>query len=229
MTSLPDTTGTDSPVGLDAGALVRRSLVTFVCMVGLAAAFTCLFFSMRSVMDIGGSCASGNVPYEITRPCPQGVGGLMVGSIFGGLIFLGIYAFNAIGPNLTLLAWPVLFLSLGWNFLEYAFSPPDGSSGIVWGWLICGILFVLMGGLPLLFGIKLALDSKGKAQESRIGRLQAKRRSVANRYGRGGTEVPATRNIWIYGLVLQLVAIGVGIWVGIQIFEWATDSTVVFG
>lgn len=216
------TTRTESPVGLDSSALVRRSIVTFLCMIGIAAAFATLFLSMRSVMDIGGSCASGNVPFEITRPCPTGVPGLMVGSIFGGLILLGIYAFNAIGPNLTLLAWPVLFLSLGWSFLEYAFSPPDGSGGIVWGWLICGILFVLMGGLPLIFGIKLAIDG----QESRISRIQARRRTVANRYGRGGTEVPATRNVWIFGLVLQLVAMGVGIWVGIELFEWATASNV---
>jgi hypothetical protein len=149
----------------------------------------------------------------------------MIGAIFGGLILIGIYAFNAVGPNLTLLAWPALFLSLGWNFLEYGFSPPDGSDDIVWGWLICGILFVLMGGVPLIFGIKFLLDGK----ESKISRIQAKRRSVANRYGRGGTEVPTTRNVWIYGLVLQLVAIAVGIWVGIELFEWATDSTVVFG
>ena len=222
---MTSTTSTESPAGLDTGALVRRSLVTFLCMVGIAAAFTVLFFAMRSVMDIGGSCASGNVPYEITRPCPDGVPGLMVGSIFGGLILIAVYAFNAVGPNLTLLAWPALFLSLGWNFLEYAFSPPDGSDGIVWGWLVCGVLFVLMGGLPLLFGIKLAIDHK----ESRISRLQAKRRSVANRYGRGGTEVPATRNIWMYGLVLQLVAIGVGIWVGMELFESATDSTIIIG
>jgi len=222
VTGTVGTTGTDSAVGLDPAVLVRRSIVAFVCMVGIAAAFTCLFWSMRSVMDIGGSCASGNTPFEITRPCPTGVPGLMIGSIFGGLILLVIYAFNAIGPNLTLLAWPVLFLSLGWNFLEYAFSPPDGSDGIVWGWLVCGVLFVLMGGLPLVFGIKFALDGK----ESRVSRIQEKRRSVANRYGRGGTEVPATRNIWIYGLVLQLVAIVVGIWVGIEIFEWASDSSV---
>jgi hypothetical protein len=217
----------ESPVGLDAGALVRRSIVTFMCLVGIRAAFTALFFSMRSVMDIGGRCYSGNVGIDpaVVRQCPDGVAGLMIGAIFGGLILIGIYAFNAVGPNLTLLAWPALFLSLGWNFLEYGFSPPDGSDDIVWGWLICGILFVLMGGVPLIFGIKFLLDGK----ESKISRIQAKRRSVANRYGRGGTEVPTTRNVWIYGLVLQLVAIAVGIWVGIELFEWATDSTVVFG
>jgi hypothetical protein len=221
------TAGTDAPAGLDTGALVRRSIITFLCMIGIAAAFTVLFFSMRSVMDIGGRCFSGNVGIDpnVVTQCPEGVPGLMIGSIFGGLILIAIYAFNAIGPNLTLLAWPVLFLSLGWNFLEYAFSPPDGGEGIVWGWLICGVLFVLMGGLPLVFGIKFALDGK----ESRISQLQARRRSVANRYGRGGTEVPATRTVWVYGLVLQLVAMAVGIWVGIELFEWATDSVIRFG
>ncbi len=50
------------------------------------------------------------------------------------------------------LAWPGLFLSLGWNFLEFAFAPPGG--GFAWGWLICGVVFVLMGGLPLLLAFK---------------------------------------------------------------------------
>ena len=33
--------------------------------------------------------------------------------------------------------WGVLFGSLGWNFLEFAFKGAD----IVWGWLVCGVLF----------------------------------------------------------------------------------------
>ena len=40
------------------------------------------------------------------------------------------------GPKLVALAWPALFLTLGWNFLEYAFDPPPPDSGIVWGWLL---------------------------------------------------------------------------------------------
>jgi hypothetical protein len=54
------------------------------------------------------------------------------------------------------LAWPGLFLSLGWNFLEFTFSPPGG--GLAWGWLICGVLFVLMGGLPLILAFKPARE-----------------------------------------------------------------------
>jgi hypothetical protein len=48
-----------------------------------------------------------------------------------------------------MLAWPALFLSLGWNFWEYGLDPPGGD-GVDAGWIVCGVIFVLMGGLPLL-------------------------------------------------------------------------------
>ena len=47
------------------------------------------------------------------------------------------------------LAWPVRFLSLGWNFLEYWVRNPFGE-GVELGWLIPGIIFVVMGGVPSL-------------------------------------------------------------------------------
>jgi len=213
------TTQTPPGSSYTTGTLVRRSILCFVSMLGVAAALTVLFFSMRAVMDIGGSCASGNVPYAITRPCPTGVPGLMVGSILLGLVFLGVYAFSAVGPNLTLLAWPALFLSLGWNFLDYGVSPPDGSTGPVWGWLICGVIFVLMGGLPLIFGTMAVLNGR----ETRAIRA---RTSLVNRYSSSGAVVLEGRNLWRYGLMLQLVAIAVGIWVGIELYEWGTGSTI---
>jgi hypothetical protein len=37
------------------------------------------------------------------------------------------------------------------------------------------------------------------------------------------------RNVRTYGIVLQAVAIVVGIFVGIQLFEWATGTTVSLG
>ena len=51
-------------------------------------------------------------------------------------------------PNLLIPMWGVLFGSLGWNFLEFAFTGGD----IVWGWLVCGVVFWLMA-LPAVFGI----------------------------------------------------------------------------
>lgn len=131
-------------------------------MLGLAlsaASMAVLFLSMRAVMSIGGSCAEGG-PYAIARPCPDGVAWMLPVSIFAGLIGLGIYAgANAglPGPRLVLLAWPALFLSLGWNFWDFGLNPPSGD-GLVWSWIICGVVFVAMGGLPLL--VLLSADAR---------------------------------------------------------------------
>ncbi|MFO7591043.1 MAG: hypothetical protein R6X23_09110 [Acidimicrobiia bacterium] len=197
--------------------LARKVVLTFVGALGFAAALTLLFYGMRSVMDIGGSCASGNTPFEIARPCPDGVAGVMVGGIFGGLFFLAVYALNVVGPNLTLLAWPALFLSLGWNFLEYGVNPPGDDGGLVWGWLICGVVFVAMGGIPLLIGLRAARATRAtrRAAES-PGALPDAARTAARR-----TRLAA----W----ALQLAALGLGIWVGIELFEAATGTTVTFG
>jgi hypothetical protein len=130
--------------------LITRSVITFVGLAGVAAALTWLFLGMRSVMQIGGSCASGG-PYQVATPCPEGIPLVMLGGIFGGLIFLGLYAIKGLpfGPRLAFLAWPALFLSLGWNFLEFGLNPPGDESGVSVSWLFCAVVFGLMGGLPL--------------------------------------------------------------------------------
>ena len=102
-------------------------------------------------MDIGGACASGG-PFVPVRPCPEGVPILMMLGVLGlfGFGGLGFYAGARVGGAwvaLPLLAWPGLFLSLGWNFLEYGFWPPF-EQGWAWAWLFCGIIFVLMGAHP---------------------------------------------------------------------------------
>jgi hypothetical protein len=120
----------------------------------VSACLTILFLAMRSVMDVGGFCAEGG-PYVIATPCPKGVPGLMLGGIWIGMIAVFVYRWQASkagAVSLVLLLWPALFLSLGWNFLEYGVSPPfDG--GLAWGWLVPGVLFVLMGGIPLLWAV----------------------------------------------------------------------------
>ena len=71
------------------------------------------------------------------------------------------------------LAWPVLFVTLGWNFLEYAFNPPGPpGQGIVWGWLIPGVLFVIMGVAPVLAVLPIGNSGRsGKARERLAGRV----------------------------------------------------------
>jgi hypothetical protein len=125
-----------------------------VGVAGLAACLTLVWFGMRAVMNVGGFCAEGG-PYVIDTPCPEGVPIVMVLSIFGLFGFGGLMTWKGqlIGgayAGLVALAWPALFISLGWNFLEYAIKPPEPDYGIVWGWLIPGILFVVMGAAPLV-------------------------------------------------------------------------------
>ena len=127
----------------------RKLAGTAIGIGGVAFGVTCLYLSMRAVMEIGGSCASGG-PFEVARPCPGGVGWLTPVSIFVILIGAGVYVASNFdgGPDLTLLLWPALFVPLGWNFLEYGFAPPD-AGGIEWSWVVCGLVFWLMGLPPL--------------------------------------------------------------------------------
>jgi hypothetical protein len=140
------------------GQVRVRSIVMYVVgLVVLASATTGAFLAMRDVLAIGGSCASGG-PYEVAVPCPEGTAVLIVGGIFGWLVGAGITL--VAGSNLpgdygtvAALAWPGLFLSFGWNFLEFGLDPADGG-GVNGGMVFCGVLFFLMGGVPLVLGIK---------------------------------------------------------------------------
>jgi hypothetical protein len=158
----------DADGALPTGVVVRKLIFTVVGVFLFAIGLTLLFKGMRSVMDVGGYCASGGA-YEIRQECPSNVWTIPVG-IFVGLAGTGFVIAGTFrgGPKLVALAWPALFLALGWNFLEYAFDPPPPDHGVVWGWLICGVVFVAMGGLPLVFVLlnaKLALWGKDSTEE----------------------------------------------------------------
>ena len=141
----------DESPQMGVGRFALKATNTFIGVAAVVACLTVLFNCMQAVMEIGGSCASGG-PYEIARPCPKGVGWMTPVSIFVGLAALGwMIAWNhgLSGPKWALLAWPALFLSLGYNFWDYGLDAP-GEQGAVAGWIVCGVLFGLMGGLPLL-------------------------------------------------------------------------------
>jgi hypothetical protein len=187
--------GADPP--LPAGAVARKLVFTFVGVFLFAAGLTLVFDGMRAVMEVGGSCGSGG-PYEIRQPCPDGVG-LIFAGVFGGLIGVGFVVAGTFrgGPKLYTLAWPALFVSLGWNFLEFGIDPPPPNEGLVWGWLVCAVLFIAMGGIPLLFllwNAKTVLwgsdDGAGSTTASgaaRLGTAGTARRPTTVRFG--GTTV----------------------------------------
>jgi hypothetical protein len=148
-----------------------HTLAIAVSLAGVACALTLVYLSMRSVMNVGGFCAEGGA-YNIRQHCPQGVPGIMTGSIWGGLILVFAYAVIAARwnvPSLLILAWSALFLSLGWNFFEFAFRASNDDQGLPWGWIVCGVLFAIMGGIPLLI-----------ATQTLFGRRTQRLGSIAN-------------------------------------------------
>jgi hypothetical protein len=153
MTTDAPATSTQSRSGLSSPALTAASVLV------LGVTLTWTFFSMRSVMNVGGSCADGG-PYVSAQPCPDGsfliaiaIPVMLITAMAGSAAALSINA-----PNLLIPMWGVLFGSLGWNFLEFAFSGSGSGSGIVWGWLVCGVMFWLMAA-PAVLGMLVALKN----------------------------------------------------------------------
>ena len=183
--------GTDQPAAAT-GAVIRY----LVGVAGLAFCLTALFLSMRAVMAIGGACASGG-PYVPAVVCPDVVIALTPLSIFGlflfgGLAFWGGASLGGGWAALVALAWPALFLSLGWNFLEFGLNPPGAEPGqLAWGWLICAVVFGIMGGGPLVVGIW------GLREARRGGRAEAARFTYGTQRlaatPRGGFELHVAR------------------------------------
>lgn len=136
------------------------------------AAVTLAFFAMRSIMEVGGTCASGG-PYAIRQQCPDTawvfglafpLGAVGIGCIFGSRL--------PTRNSYVLLAWSAIFLALGANFVIYGINPPAPATGIQWGWLSCAFVFLPMGGLPLLYLIFTARESfwTGRVQPRRTRR-----------------------------------------------------------
>jgi hypothetical protein len=148
----------------DGGPSVVDVLLYLLGVAGMAASLTILFLGMRAVMDVGGYCAEGGA-LEIRVHCPDGVPLLMMLGIFGlfpagGLIAWRGARLGAGYASLVIFAWPGLFLSLGFNFLQYGTGAADGSGEMDLGWLIPGVLFILMGGIPLVGWILAALRGR---------------------------------------------------------------------
>lgn len=150
-----------SPQGMGSGAPQGRpglrpgALLALLLGIGLfTASLIGVSEAMRYVIETnGGYCASGG-PYEIAdgHECDGGAIGLLVGGIFamllGGAVALagsGTYL-GAQGMGLSGLLWAALFGLLGWNFIEFGFSPPDNLTNDppVWGFVIPGVVFWMM-------------------------------------------------------------------------------------
>lgn len=175
---------------------------------GVSACMTILFMGMRGVMDLGGWVAVGG-PYEIAHPAPDWVWVVPVSIICG--VACGIVnafaSWRAGGFTLLPFIWSALFFSLGWNFLEYGFRPPEGD-GPVWGWVVCGVVFWLMAipAVPSFYG--------GKYLFRRLGVTAALQGTDATA---GRPEHKPPRRVGY--LVINVVAIVAGVAAGLYAFR----------
>lgn len=127
-----------------------------------ALCFTLLIYSVFAVMLLGGSCASGG-PYEIAVECPDAVVIFTPLSIFGGLaaVAIGVALAQGYGTPMATWGWPILFCGLGALFLAAFFAAGD-----IVG-LIIGLMFVIMGAIPLV------LELRGNPQRVFLGQTNA--------------------------------------------------------
>jgi hypothetical protein len=194
------------PVSEGSGGKSRHWIILFICELCFGIAIIWLYLGMRGIMRLGGFVASGG-PYHIAHQAPDWVWMVFV-SVFLGIIavFVSFFATKRIGgPNLMFLAWSALFLSLGWNFMEFGFNPPMGD-GLAWGWIIPGLCFIPMGAIPLLlilFGVRKHFRSRRELQSQAEARAESLPKQTP----------------WFPSLVFQLVAVGMGIYLGMGFFN----------
>lgn len=112
--------------------------------------FTGLYQAAAVVMGLGGYCASGG-PYVIETECPEAVIVFAPLGVFGMMAAAAIAWVFARGFGVSLLAWawPILFVGLGIQFFQSALA----GYGVISSSLV-GLLFVVMGVVPVWFVIK---------------------------------------------------------------------------
>ena len=203
------------------GTLLKNLFLIAIGFLGFIICLTLLYHAMRGVMDLGGFVASGG-PYHIAHQAPGWIWVFPV-SIIAGLVFLFLYSLFARkvgGLKLIVLAWPALFCTLGYNFLSYTFIPDEKGGGIAYGWLICGVLFELMGGIPLIIILKETIRYIGQRdfrRRLRSGVAQNRKFNVENHQN----YLPGTLVTFLV-FIINLGGIVAGIYLAVSYFRFLT-------
>jgi len=181
-------------------SMSRRTVRWIASLIGIAGVAMCITLmgkALSSVVAVGGSCASGNQPYVISTPCPTGVPAEMLIGIFGLLLFAGLFVYGIGTRNLAVvkLLWSGLFLGLGGVFLVE--SLPLHGQGAVVGGLIAGVVFVVMGVVPLfvwlpqIWRLLVSGSSDTPSRSARSGRVDPFLARALAGTGAGGGAAPA--------------------------------------
>jgi hypothetical protein len=158
----------------------------WVCaLLGIAIFVGCVVAFCGSLGDLleTGTCASGNTPYVISRPCPEGTGTdilLLIGSIFGLFVAMGVFALRGARPgggkgpggSPYVAGWGVFFTATGAVSLIQSLTsdtiPVDGKTGGI----IVGATFLLMGLPALVYWVwSVFMDIGGRGESPGLGGL----------------------------------------------------------
>jgi hypothetical protein len=179
-----------------------KKLTPFIMIVGLAGvAAQCV--GLPWLLSTG-TCASGNTPYVIANPCPSGTGAHI--ALFGGGMTIAILAMVAAsfagGGGLFggagLLMWAAEFVGVGGTVLVWALTHSHASAGSKSASYIIAVIFIPMGGIPLLFGLRSAISGAGdKMSEHRSKVVDAviSRVDELQRYGQNQARIRVTYTV----------------------------------
>jgi hypothetical protein len=191
---------------------MKKVILLFVGLAVFCLSLTVLYLSMRAVLGVGGFCAEGGA-YEIRVHCPGGTAYLTPLSIFfmlgGGALYFVYSSKSVNSPKWGPFFWTALFVSLGWNFLDFAVHPVE-SSGLDYSLLFCGVMFVLMGLIPLFIPNFLTQDIAVKYSpdlKTMLSGQSVKISGIAKWY--------ESRSLL---LLIHFAAAAIGIYFGMQIF-----------
>ena len=184
---------------------------------GFTFSLVVLYLCMRGVMKLGGFVATGG-PYEIAHHAPNWIW-LFPASFIGGFIFIVFNQVNARrigGVNLLIWLWPAVFVTLGYNFFDFGFNPPGQESGVAWAWLICGIMFALMGGIPALFLLKNIFILIGRVLR---GEPRQPQQGIFATFDQDSGRYLPAKLVTTVVFILSLASIAGGIYLGLEIFR----------
>jgi hypothetical protein len=152
-----------------------RFWIRSVLGVGLFLACVVLFNAKLVALLNVGTCASGNQPYEISRPCPSGTETdalLLVAAIFGLFVSGGIFLTRGARPGhrssgfaWPLLAWGIFFGGTGAVALAHSLTSDVVMPDAELGGIIVGATFLIMG-LPALYFLATGLGSGHRTRET---------------------------------------------------------------
>jgi hypothetical protein len=111
--------------------------------------FVLFLYGLQALLAAGGSCASGNSPYVIARPCPA-ASSFLDWTAFTALLALAIAIVLAGGIGFQIRVWAltILFSVIAGVFL-YAFFIGDGTPG-----LPIGLVFLIGALIPLVVELR---------------------------------------------------------------------------